>query len=172
MDLMSRQAGFDCARPEGDRHTVLLKPRLELRSKDEALVELEMQVPTEGAWTLRVAGRELACTCRDSPTSPAAFYVEYARPEAPIRLPVSPGDVVEVALEVAWVTTRGVARSQTLFDGEFTVPDAPDRMGAPGYQVNLPGLRTQAYFTVGNVGTPERHHLEVLSFHTTLLVRD
>lgn len=42
-------------------------------------------------------------------------------------------------------------------------------MGAPGYNGAVPHVGSQMYFCAGNIGTPEAHRLELLSFHLTLL---
>ena len=171
--LMSTQSGYVAERG-ADGHTATLTPRLTLKpAGDDAPAgddwELAIQVPTEGVYTLLLAGRAFECVCRASPHSANAVHVDYELPHAPLRVPVAPGDEVFARLRVAWKTTRGEAREQTLFDGSFVVPAQPHKMGSPGYQVDLPHMGTHAYFCVGNIGTPEAHHLELLSFHTTVL---
>jgi hypothetical protein len=167
VQLMSAQSGYAATR---DGHTATLTPRLTLEPvSKEVLSEPAIQVPTEGTYTLTVEGRDYTCVCRDSPYSSGAAHVEYARPEAPLRVPVAPGETVHVHLRVAWSTTRGEAREQTLMRGTFVVPDEPHKMGAPGYLLDVPHLKTHAYFCVGKIGTAEVNHLELLSFHLTLV---
>jgi hypothetical protein len=126
--------------------------------------------PLQAAFVLTVNGKDYACTCRESPVAPgSAAYVEYARPESPIRLVVAPGDAVTLKLTAAWTTARRVAEAQTLFDGHFVVPAELHTMGSPGYNVDVPHLGTQMYLCAGNVGTPESFRTEIFTFHLTLL---
>lgn len=166
--LMSEQAGFACERTS--KATAALAPRIRLAPRGEPPGELRVQVPTAARWTLTVNGVPHACTCRDSPTAPgSAAYVECARPDAPVRACVSPGDEVHVRLDAAWEDTRGAPQTQAVAEGCFTVPDQPHKMGAPGYNVYVEHLDAMAYFCVGNVGTPEAYVTEILSFHMTLV---
>jgi len=177
VSLMSAQSGYAATRGE-DGHTATLTPRLVLAPATEQTgvpvtpADVAIQVPTEGVYTLTVAGRDFACVCRDSPLSQHAAHVEYARPDAPLRVPVQPGDAVPVRLHVSWQTKRGETREQTLFEGSFAVPDEPHKMGSPGYLVDLPHLGTHAYFCVGRIGTVEVNRLELLSFFLTLLFEE
>ena len=121
-------------------------------------------------YDLTVNDKTYRCSVRESPIAPgSAAYVEYAQPGAPIRLTVSPGDIVRVSLKADWTTTRRVKEEQFLLDGEFTVPDEPHKMGSPGYNVDVPHLGTHMYFCIGNIGTPEDYHTEILSWSLTLL---
>jgi hypothetical protein len=166
---MSDQAGFLAERT--DKTSAELTPRLMLEC--DAVpdhFELAVQIPTKALWRLWVNGAEHACVCRDSPTAPgAAAYVECAQPEAPIRLRVSPGDVVRLRLCASWEDTRHTKREQTVFDGHFTAPLEVHRMGSPGYQLYVPHVGALCYLCVGNVGTPSEYHMEILSFHMTLV---
>jgi hypothetical protein len=167
LTLMTEQAGFAAARGE-EAHTVDLVPMLTLQEAAPT-TEVEIQIPSEGQYTLTLNGHAFSCTCVDSPRSRGAAYVEHARPHAPLRVRVAPGDEVAASLEVAWTTRKGKTRAQTLFDGAFTVPDEVHKLGSPGYNVNLAGLKTQFYLCVAKVGTAEVNHLELMSFHMTLL---
>ena len=95
--------------------------------------------------------------------------MECAQPDSPIRALVAPGDEVHVKLVASWTTARRIEDTQTLFDGAFTVPAEVHKMGAPGYSVDVPHLGTMMYFCVGRIGTAEESHLEILSWHLTLL---
>lgn len=166
--LMSDQAGFASERL--DKTSAELTPRLTLLCNVSDDFELFLQLPTQATWLLFVNGAEHPATCRDSPTAPgAAAYIECARRDAPIRLPVTPGDTVRVRLDARWQDTRGEQQAQTVFDGAFTVPADVHRMGSPGYNVYVPHLGAMFYLCVGNIGTPEEHHMEILTFHMTLL---
>jgi hypothetical protein len=166
--LMNKQAGFGATRDGCD---VSLVPQLSLES-DPGFDDfsLSIQVPSKGTYTLTIDDRDFACTCRDSPYSYGAVHVEYANPEAPIRLPVAPGDFVRLRLAVEWKTTRGVDKHEVLLSGTFTVPAETHKMGSPGFNVDVPHLATQMYLCALNIGTPEKHRLEITTFHITLLV--
>jgi len=167
--LMKDQAGFDATLSGRD---ITLAPQLTLQSDtgcDDPSVGI--QLAGEGKYTLTLVApscgdRHWACKCRDSLSG--ATYVEHAEPDAPLRVPVAPGDVVRVKLEVDYSTRRGVPKHETLLSGTFVVPQDVHKMGAPGYNVNVPHLGTQMYFCAGNVGSPPR--LELLTFHITLLL--
>jgi len=173
IQLMQSQAGFDASL---DGTVASLSPQLSLVS-DPGFDDpsLAIQVYTDGAYelTLSAAGgeaRAFRCTCRDSPYSHNAVHIEYASPDAPLRIPVAPGDVVRARLAVSYKTRRGEARDEVLFSGTFTVPPAVHKLGAPGYNVDVPHLGSQMYFCAGNVGTKESFRTELLTFHMTLLV--
>ena len=168
LTLMSDQAGFHANRL--DKTSAELTPQLTLTCDVPDDFDLLVTLPTKAAWVLRVNGVPHECTCRDSPTAQgSAAYIECARPDAPIRQRVTPGDVVCLRLDAHWEDTRRGKHAQTVFDGRFTVPAEVHRMGSPGYQVHVPHLGALCYLCVGNIGTPEAFHMEILSFHMTLL---
>ena len=117
---MRAQAGFDCARSAGDKHTVELKPFVSLVSDDDAHVEYRFQVPTKCVFKLSLDDRApVVCTCLDSPTSASAAYVDYSKPEAPLRLPVAPNQVVRAKLvaDQLWIA-HAQRRAQRLIPHE------------------------------------------------------
>jgi hypothetical protein len=169
LEILSNQSGLECTR--AGRSGVDLRPRLTLQStapQDD--FELAVQVPTQASYELTVGDKVFTCACRESPVAPGkAVYVEYAQPDAAIRHVIVPGDAVSVKLVASWTTARRERQEQVLFDGHFVVPEKLHLTGAPGYNVDVPHLGTQMYFCVGLIGTQEKHHTEILSWHLTLL---
>ena len=169
LEILSKQSGMECTRV--GRTGVDLRPRLTLQSavpQDDFV--LAVLVPTEAVYQLVVGDKVLACTCRESQVAPGkAAYIEYAQPDAAIRHVIAPGDTVPVKLTASWTTARRETQEQVLFDGHFVVPERLHLTGAPGYNVDLPHLGTHMYFCVGMIGTAEKHHKEILSWHMTLL---
>jgi len=164
LNVLRTQAGLD-ASLHGD--TVTLTPRTVLLCGPEfEAFQLRVQVPTAAVFTLRVNGEAFPCKCIDSPGGADAAHVDTT---VAIRVPVVVGDTVSLKLEAMWVSTRGAPQSQVLLDGSFTVPEAMDRFGAPGYTVYVPHLSSLAYLSVGNITSNDITRLEFLTFNLVLL---
>jgi len=130
--------------------------------------ELAVQIPTEAKWTLFFDGKEVECKCVDSPAAPNVTYVDSV---VPIRIPVRVGEHVHIKLVAEWKSRRGVESKQTIMDGTFETPETMQTMGAPGYTVYVPHLKTLAHIAVGNIIQKETGEirLEFLQFNVTLM---
>lgn len=164
-ELLSNQAGFEVSR---DGYTMDMTPRNVFQNDLPADdFEYEIQIVEEGTYFLTINDNTHACKCSPSPTG-NAYYIDQ---QSPIRHIIAPGDVLRMDLNVIWQDRKKKLHSQFLFKGTFTVPEKIDMMGAPGYQVFIPHLKTNAYFTVGNIiGKDGVTNMELLCFHIVLLV--
>ena len=164
-DLLSRQAGLNVTR---DGYNMEFKPRNVLDCGSSfADFEYEIQIFEEGLYFFSINGDVHPCKLTPSPGSKGAYYIDQKNP---IRYVIKPGDVLRLELSAVWQTKKGEARSQVFFEGVFAIPDQMDCMGAPGYNVFVPHLETQAYLSVGNIiNTAGETNLEILAFHIVII---
>jgi hypothetical protein len=103
-----------------------------------------LQVPDDPKVTwaigLESEGDEVAVNapCLLAPTMQSRGWFELLT-KRDLRLPVTPHARVDVWAHAAWTTTRGEKRLQTIARGYFTVPPTFHTMGAPCYNVFMPG---------------------------------
>lgn len=173
-ELMSSQAGLDV---EFTRDGANLMPKNVLQGTcDVQGFAFECQVFEECTWTLTVNDKPIPCICRhslaktDKAENANTYYVDSV---VPIRVPIAVGDTLSMALDATWKTKKGDARAQNIFEGTFTIPEAMQFMGAPGYLVHIKHLETLAYLIVGNIIQKETQQvqLELLAFNVTLIDR-
>jgi hypothetical protein len=99
-----------------------------------------LQAPDKDvSWVIRLEIKEHAVSapCLLAPTNSRGWYELLTRRD--LRLPVAPGDEVGVWVHGSWRTTRGDPRMQTVARGMFTVPMRGHSLGAPVFNVFMPG---------------------------------
>lgn len=102
--------------------------------------EWTLQVPDkEVSWTIRLEVGEtvVSAPCLLAPTNSKGWYELLSKRD--LRLPLSPGNSVDVWVYGAWRTTRDEPRMQTVAKGRFTVPSRGHSLGSPVFNVFLPG---------------------------------
>jgi len=172
--LMSAQAGLDIL-PTDDGATITPKNKLVY---DNAVFgddfELEPQILEDCEWTLTVEDKTVSCVCvqslqKDKSGNANTYYIDS---ETPIRCPIAVGDTVRIQLRAEWTDKRKTKNyEQRIIDGTFTIPETMQTMGAPGYQIYVPYLKTLCYLNVGNIiqKATGSVQLEILSFNCVLL---
>jgi hypothetical protein len=103
--------------------------------------EWKLQAPDEKvSWTIRLEVGEhvVSAPCLLAPTLQSKGWYELLS-KRDLKLPLSPGDNVELWVYGVWRTTRDEPRMQTIARGRFTVPARGHSLGSPVFNVFMTG---------------------------------